>query len=171
MAGLVFLGVFIVSVILALGSFLFGHDADHDGGDHGDHGGMPSVFSLRVISLFLVGFSGVGMVSFYAWNLSAGASTGIGALFGLILGGVGYGFIALFHKQQANSMVQPNEYVGLTGRISGSIPAGGTGQISVTVNNQLRTIFAVTADGSALPEGRMAKVLSVSGGTATVQAA
>lgn len=64
MAGLVFLGVFIVSVILALGSFLFGHDADHDGADHGDHGGMPSVFSLRVISLFLVGFSGVGMVSF-----------------------------------------------------------------------------------------------------------
>lgn len=175
MAGLIFLGVFVTSVILAVGSFLFGHDADHDtGGDHGGgddgSGGMPSVFSMRVISLFLVGFSGVGMAAFYAWNCTAGVSTLLGIVFGLILGAVGYGIIVIFHKQQANSMVQSNEYVGLTGRISGSIPQGGTGQISVTVNNQLRTIFAVTSDGSALPEGKSAKILSITGGTATVQA-
>lgn len=169
MTGMVFLGVFIVSVIVSLGAFIFGHDGDHGGGDHGGDS-MPSVFSMRVISLFLVGFSGVGMMAYYAWNLSPGISTLLGIVFGLILGGIGYAFVVFFHKQQANSMVQTQEYIGVTGRVTIAIPQGGTGEISVTVNNQLRSIFAITADGSPLPEGRPAKIVSMAGGTATVQA-
>ena len=173
MMGSIFIGVFVGSILLTLLSFIFGHDGDSDSGaDHGaDHGsaGMPSVFSMRVISLFLLGFSGVGMVAYYAWGCGVGVSTALGLVFGVILGGLGYGVIVFFHKQQANSMIQPNEYIGLTGRISGAIPQGGTGQISVTVNNQLRTIFAATSDGSALAEGKSAKILSITGGTATVQ--
>jgi len=175
MTGIVFVALFVFSAVFALGAFVFGHGADHDGGlDHGlDHGGvegMPSIFSTRVISLFLLGFSGAGILAHYVWEASIGLSSIIGLGAGAVLGGLAYGIIVLFCYEQASSLTSPDEYIGLSGRVSGTIPQGGTGEISVVVKGQLRTLFAVTEDGMTLAEGKPVRILRVAGGTATVKA-
>ncbi|OGV72544.1 MAG: hypothetical protein A3K19_00885 [Lentisphaerae bacterium RIFOXYB12_FULL_65_16] len=171
MAGYVFLGLFVFSVVFSIGAFLFGHDSDHDvGSDHGggDIGGMPSIFSSRVISLFLLGFSGMGLIAHYSWHLTAGGATLCGLGAGIVLGALAYGMCAMFFCEQASSLPSSADYAGLEGRVCTNIPEKGTGEISVTVKEQRRTIFAVSADGSAIHEGQPVKIVSASGGTATV---
>ena len=170
MAGFIFIGIFIFSAIFALAAFVFGHDGDHDvGGDHDvDHGDMPSIFSTRVISLFLVGFGGMGIIAYYVWKFSAGYSSLCGVGAGVILGAIAYVIIAFFYREQASSGVASEDYVDMVGRISSAIPAHGSGEISVVIRGQLRTVFASTSDGSAVPEGRSVKILSMAGGSAIV---
>jgi len=170
--GLIFIGIFVFSAVFGLGAFLFGHDADHDVSHGVDHsGGIPSIFSTRVISLFLLGFSGMGIVAHYAWHFSLGYATLCGLGSGVIMGALAYGIIEIFFRQQATSMVSPADYVGLTARVTGSIPAGGTGEVSVTVRDQLRSVLAVSADGTAIPEGRAVVIVSDAAGTVTVKPA
>jgi membrane-bound ClpP family serine protease len=171
MAGYVFLALFVFSAVFSIGAFLFGHDSDHEGGGDGGGGGeagMPSIFSGRVISLFLLGFSGMGLIAHYAWHLSAGGATLCGLGSGVVLGAVAYGMCVLFFTEQASSLPDATDYAGLDGRVCTGIPEKGTGEIAVTVKEQRRTLFAVSADGTAIPEGQPVKIASVSGGTATV---
>lgn len=168
--GFAFILLFILSAMFAGSAFLFGHDGgDHNLSHPGDHGDIPSIFSPRIISLFLLGFSGMGIIAHYAWGLSAGASclSGIGS--GVVLGGVAYAFICALYKQQANSSVGPADYIGQTARVSSRIPAGGTGEISVTAGGQLRTLLATAANGAEIPEGRTVVITAMAAGTATVK--
>jgi len=173
MAGVIYLALFIFSAVFSLGAFLFGHD----GGDHDvstDHdvshdGGMPSIFSTRVISLFLLGFSGMGLIATYVWRFTPGVSALCGLGSGAVMGALAYLLVLMFHREQASSFAESADYVGLDGRIATAIPQNGTGEITVTVREQSRTIFAMTPDGSALPEGRMARIIRMSGATATVE--
>ena len=177
MAGIVYLGIFIFSAVFSLGAFIFGHDGgdhdvgmDHDADHDADHdGGMPSVFSTRVISLFLLGFSGMGLIATYVWELSSGMSALCGLGSGAVMGALAYLLILMFHREQASSFAESEDYVGLDGRIATAIPQNGTGEITVTVRGQSRTIFAMTADGSALAAGRAARIKHMSGATATVE--
>ena len=176
MVGFIFLGLFVFSAIFSLAAFLFGHDhdfsADHDmsiGHDADSSGGMPSIFSGRVISLFLLGFSGTGIITTYVYGWGAGFSSLAGLGSGLVLGAFAYFFIAIFYREQASSIANASDYVGLEARVATAIPAGGTGEITLAVKEQARTVFAVSADGKAIPEGRQVKVESMSGGTATVR--
>jgi hypothetical protein len=171
MSGLIFVGLFVFSTVFALGAYVFGHGADHDGGlDHGlDHGDIPSIFSARVISLFLLGFSGGGILGQYVWHLSTGSSSLCGLASGVVMGGLAYGLIWFFMCEQASSMATPGDYAGQSCRVTTAIPQNGTGEVSVVVKGQYRTLLASTADGTALPEGRAAVIVEVIGGTATVK--
>jgi len=170
MDSMIYLAIFIFSAVLSLGAFIFGHDAEHDAGPgHPSDAGMPSVFSVRVISLFLVGFSGMGLIATRVLNWGAVGSAGAGLGAGLFLGAVAYGVICIFHSQQASSMPSNEDYVNCQGRITIAVPENGTGEVAVTARGQLKSLFAVSKDGSAIPEGRPVKVLSVSTGTATVE--
>lgn len=177
MAGIIYLGLFIFSAVFSLGAFIFGHDggdhdvsADHDVGHDGGHGdGMPSIFSTRVISLFLVGFSGMGLIATYVWHLSPGVSAFCGLGSGAVMGALAYMLIVMFHRSQASSFAEAEDYIGLDGRIATAIPQNGTGEITIAVKGQARTIFAVTADGNALPAGQTARIKKMTGATATVE--
>lgn len=176
MSGVIYLGLFIFSAVFSLGAFLFGHDAgDHDVSADADHdvshdgGGMPSIFSTRVISLFLLGFSGMGLIATYVWGLTPGMSALCGLGSGAVMGTLAYLLVLMFHREQASSFAEAEDYVGVEGRIATAVPQNGTGEITVSVRGQSRTIFAMTADGSALPEGRMARITRMSGATATVE--
>lgn len=176
-AGLIYLGIFVFSAIFAFFAFIFGHDTDHDvSADHdvghdagGDADGIPSIFSSRVISLFLLGFSGTGLVTTFTleWPPIASASAGLGS--GIVLGGVAWLLVFIFYREQATSSANPADYVGLEGRVASNIPAGGTGEVTLTVKEQLRTVFATSADGKPIPEGRQVRVEKMAGGTATVR--
>ena len=170
--GTFYVCLLVASAVFSFGAFLFGHGGDHDlshGVDHGE--GMPSIFSMRVISLFVLGFSGLSTIAYFAWHLSAGGSSLCGMGGGLVLGGFAYALVHMLSKQQASSLVSPEEYVNLPARVSVAIPTKATGEISVTVKGELRSLLAVAADGSALPEGRAVVIVSVAAGTATVRPA
>ena len=174
MAGLVYLGLFVFSVVFAAAAFIFGHDqdgGDHDmGGDHdADAGGMPSVFSTRVISLFLLGFSGMGLVTTYAWELRPVYSALSGLGFGVLLGALAYVFVAFFYREQASSAPVADDYIEMEGRVSATIPENGTGEVTLAVKEQLRAVFARSADGKAIADGRAVRIVRMSGGTAIVE--
>lgn len=160
------------SSVFSLGAFIFGHDTDH-GLDHGlDHGdAMPSLFSMRVLSLFVLGFSGISTIAHFVWQFTPVYSALCGLGGGVILGGFAYALIYLFSKEQASSLVSPADYINQAGRVSVAIPERGTGEVSVTVKEQLRSVFAVSADGAAIPEGRPVTIVSMAAGTATVRPA
>ena len=172
---IVYLVLFIFAVVFSVFSFIFGHDhdVDHDvstqigGHDLGE--GMPSLFSARVISLFLLGFSGMGLIATHAWQFGATLSSLCGIGFGVLLGGLAYAFTALFYREQSSSIATSEDYADLEGRVASNIPPGGTGEIAVVVKGQLKTIFAVSADGTAIPEGRTVKIVSMAGAVATVK--
>ena len=170
--GFAFILLFTFSAMFAGGAFLLGHDGgDHDLSHPGDHGDIPSIFSPRILSLFLLGFSGMGILSHYVWHLSPGLSCLSGVGSGVVLGGIAYVFICALYKQQANSSVGPTDYIGQAARVTSRIPAGGTGEISVSAGGQLRTLLATATGGAEIPEGRGVIITAIAAGTATVKLA
>jgi hypothetical protein len=154
------------STVFSLGAFVFGHDGDHDL-DHAE--AMPGLFSMRVISLFVLGFSGISTIAHFVWQFAPVYSGLCGLGGGVILGGFAYALVYLFSKEQSSSLVSAEDYINQTGRISVAIPERGTGEVSVVVKEQLRSVFAVSADGSAMPEGQAVVIASMAAGTATVR--
>ncbi len=87
MISMLFAVIGLFSGIILVGSFIFGHDhdvgADHDhdfGGDHDhDHGGGQSspvsIFSVKVIAMFLTGFGGTGWLASSYYGLGPAAAT------------------------------------------------------------------------------------------------
>ena len=67
---------------------LFGGDHDvggHDiGAGHADHGGGPSIFSVRIMAAFLTAFGVGGVVGRY-YELSHPAASGIGVVAGIVM--------------------------------------------------------------------------------------
>jgi hypothetical protein len=172
MMGTFYVCLLVASAVFSFGSFLFGHDGGHDVGHGVDHGdGMPSIFSMRVLSLFVLGFSGLSTIAYFVWRLSVVGSSLCGLGGGLVLGGFAYALVYMLSTQQSSSLVAPAEYVGLSARVSVAIPAKATGEVSVTVKGELRSVLAVSVDGEALPAGRAVVIVSVAAGTATVRSA
>jgi hypothetical protein len=167
--GTFYISLLIASAVFSIGSFLFGHDGGHEVGHAGGGGdGIPSVFSLRVISLFVLGFSGLSTIAHFVWRLTPASSSLCGLGGGVVLGGFAYALIYTLCTQQASSLVAPEAYVNLPARVSVAIPAKSTGEISVTVKGELRSVLAVSADGTALSAGRAVVIVSIAAGTATV---
>ncbi len=158
------------SAVFSLGAFLFAHDTDHDLSHDLDHGdAMPSLFSMRVLSLFVLGFSGVSTIAHFVWQFTPVYSSLCGLGGGVILGGFAYALVYLFTREQASSLISVEDYVNQTGRVSVAIPEKGTGEVSVTVRSQLRSVFAVSVDGRPIPEGQAVVIVSMAAGTATVK--
>src|SRR5574341_1516577 len=88
---------FLVLLVMLLAGDIFGADHEvgaHDMGvDHGDadHGGGPSVFSVRIMAAFLSAFGVGGVVARY-YRLSHPAASGVGIVSGIVLAGIVYQF-------------------------------------------------------------------------------
>lgn len=162
-----FLGIGAVGFLFLLASFLlgevshvfdFGHDVDHDT----DHDDGPSFFNSRVISIFLTAFGGIG-----ALTVSRGFGPVAGSMFGLA-GGLAFGFaVYLFarflYSQQASSLVNSADLVGLRGKVIVAIPEGGSGQVRCVVGESMVEKIARSVDGSAIQHDSTVLVESVSG--------
>ena len=150
-------GFLLLLVMLFVGE-IFG--ADHELGahdlamDHGDadHGGGPSIFSVRVMAAFLTAFGVGGIVARY-YNLQHPAASGVGVMSGIALAGIVYQFAKFLYSQQASSDVQMVSLVGRSAEISVAIPQGGVGQIAVTSGGERSEHIARSADGRPLSRG------------------
>src|SRR5438067_1058080 len=103
---LIFGSIALAFFIIMVGGFLFGHD--HDGADHGiDHGDIAtiSIFSVKVIATFGMGFGAAGAVAAY-YKQDNLVSSLIGIVFGFLLAGTMYLFLNLIARQQASSLIE-----------------------------------------------------------------
>lgn len=174
---IVFLAIMAAAIILALGGALFGHDHDAGGHDHeihdqgGDQEGTVSIFSVRMLSVFIMGFGGGGAIAeFYGHGWVR--SSLVGLVVGLVMGGVMYAVLHALYGHQANSLVYANELVGRQGVVTIPIEPGAVGEVNVSCGERILTYLARTsAEGKTLPKGCVIEVVSNAGNQLLVKAA
>jgi membrane protein implicated in regulation of membrane protease activity len=170
-ATIAFVGFVFLLVMLFVGE-LFG--GDHEiGGHQGDFGhadgdfGGPSVFSSRIMAAFITSFGVGGVVARY-YDLSHPAASGVGIVAGAVMAALVYQFAKLLYSQQASSELQMTRLVGRSAEVSVAIPAGGIGQVSVSVAGERTEHVARSGDGLAVARGVEVVITSLRGDSVIV---
>jgi membrane protein implicated in regulation of membrane protease activity len=169
---LIFFAIAIAGFIVVAGGAVFGdHGHDFHTVDHGgDHDGLVSVFSPRVIGTFIMGFGAGGTIAVYAGAHTMVASL-VGLGVGIMLGIVMYAITSMFYAQQSNTVVRADEVVGRTGIVTIAIDPGSIGKVEVVIGDLRRDFLARAADRSkSLARGQSIKVTAHHGSEVTVEA-
>lgn len=165
---LIFLSLTVAGLVLLLGGAIFGHDhdVDHDhdahvdAGHDVDQGGEPtvSVFSVKVIGTFIMGFGAGGAIASYyhAGPLQASAA---GFVTGLLLGAAMYLVMRLIYGQQASSLVATESLKGQTGTVTAGIEKDAVGEVTVLS----RPYLARSKDGKPIKRGQTVSVVATVG--------
>jgi len=172
----IFLAIAAVGFVFLVVSFLFGeifghgdvgaHDVGH-GDVHADGHGV-SIFSTRILSVFVTAFGGFGAIGVHL-GYRIEVSTGIGLLGGAVFGGLIYLFASFLYSQQASSDVRVGELVGRTAQVTVAIPQNGLGQVRCSLGESIVEKIARTQDGSAIPANTSVKIESIVGETVLVR--
>lgn len=169
-AGIAAFGFLFLLIMLFVGE-IFG--ADHDIGSHDvdhadtDAGGGPSLFSARIMASFLTAFGVGGVIARY-YRLPHPAASAVGIVSGAIMAGAVYQFAKLLYSQQASSEVRMTTLIGKSAEVSVAIPAGGLGQISISMGGERSEHLARAADGRALARGVEVEITSLRGDSVVV---
>lgn len=142
------------------------HDVSVEHGD-ADHGGGPSIFSVRVMASFLTAFGVGGVVARY-YDLPHPAASGVGVASGIVLSGIVYQFAKFLYSQQASSDIRMTSLVGRSAEVSVAIPKGGVGQIALTSGGERSEHIARSADGQALSRGAEVVITHLRGDSVVV---
>ncbi len=150
-----------------LGDHADAHSADGHDGDHSHE--TVSIFSPKVLAIFMVGFGAGGSVATsYGVGpvLSALTGLGIGGLFGA----AGLLFMRFLYGQQASSSIPMAAAIGQVATVTSDIPVGGTGEVSLAVNGQYMTYSARSAASvtQLIPRGSTVVVNAIQGTTLIV---
>ena len=174
----VFLGIASIGFLFLLVSLLFGeffghgdlvgHDADFHGDLH--DGGGVSIFSTRVLSVFVTAFGGFGAIGIHL-GYGAGVSTALGVAGGLVFGAIIYLFASFLFSQQASSEVRMSDLAGGTAQVSVAIPKGGVGQVRCTLGESVVEKIARSRDGEQIPVNTLVRIEAVVGETVVVRRA
>lgn len=170
---LIFTAIALAAFILVAGSFLFGHDHDmgHDAGHDGDAGGdepTVSIFSTKVLATLLMGFGAAGAIAKH-YKMDYLPASLIGLAFGILLGGVMYGILSVFTKQQASSLVATSSAIGCSGTVTVSIGANSLGEVGLDVQGLYATYLARSKDGSPIVKGLTVRVVKTVGSQLVVE--
>ena len=162
-------GIFLVQAILTL----VGMDADYDfdfiDGDTMDTGGAMSLFSIRSLVNFLLGFGWGGITM-----IGKTDSTFLIYLMAIIVGCLfAYCFLYLRRKLkglESNGMINLSECVGMKGNAYLRIPENrkGKGKIQISVNGSIHEFDAVT-EGSEIPTGSNIRIVAIEGNAMLVE--
>jgi len=160
----VFLGIGGIGFVFLLFSLAFGELFEHfDGGDHDfDHGGGPSFFSSRILSVFVTAFGGFGAVASH-YGMTIGPASGVGFGSGAVFASLIYYFARFLYGQQATTQVQLEDMVGRAARVTVSIPSNGIGQVRCHIGEELVDKIAKTKDGAPVPENTTVRIEEVLG--------
>lgn len=156
---------------------MFGHDGDvgsveHGGGhDFSDSGGdqsSVSIFSFRIIVIFLTGFGAIGALS-TSYGLAMLPSALWGASGGVFFAFVAWWLLNFAMKQQASSIVHTNDMVGKFGIIHTPIPQDGIGEVSVELHGQRKYVSARSKDGLPISGHSQVKIIEDTSGVLIVE--
>jgi membrane protein implicated in regulation of membrane protease activity len=172
--GLLFL---ILSYIVAEIGDLFGGLADHEVhvggheiglGHDGEVSVGPPMLSVRSLAAFLTGFGVIGYImTSLGWSPYWAALPGLGS--GLVMFFASWGITAALWKQQASSNYSPVEMVGQYAEVITPIPAGGLGEVALTVRGSSARYAARSKDAKPVPSGARVKIVELLGTTAIVE--
>lgn len=155
-------GLTYVLVTSILGFFFGGHGENSHDGDSAEHvDGTVSVFSSRIVAIFMIGFGAGGLIATH-YGLSIITATLIGLSCGVGIGILALLGLRLLYSQQANSEISIVDTVGRIGTISVDIPENHFGEIDVAVKGQIMTYRA--RSNRYLPRGVSVLVKSVQNG-------
>jgi len=157
-------------VALFLGGDLDGDDfaGDGDAGD-GDAGDGFQVLSIHGLASFCMMFGLVGIALSRqshegpGWSILGGILAGLGAIW--VISRVFRSAL----KLQSNGTLQNKSAEGCFGTVYLTIPAGGTGRVSVRIGQRLREMDAIHDAGAELPTGTPVRVVRVERSLAVVQ--
>lgn len=167
---LVFATIFGIGFLLLIFNLLFGGDvADDVDGDGGDAGDGPSILSVRMLALLMVGFGAVsfGMSATTEATMFVCSMGGVGGA--VVVGAIGYVILRAFYSSQASSTVTDADVIGKTANLIDSISENGTGQIAAVVRGREMTYLARSHDGQPIPKGAPVRIVSKVGNTVTVE--
>ena len=171
-----FFTIALIGFIYVLFTSIIGHAADavhdigHGGSDghDGDSGHMTSIFSPRIIAIFLMGFGSAGGIArFYDNSYPLSCLIGFGA--GIAMGFIMYWIIDFLVRQQCNSLVKTCDLVGQIGTVDVSIEGSDPGQVSVQYGGRAGVYTARSKGGKDIIKGRQVKVLETAGSSLTVE--
>ncbi len=176
---LVFVSLAVVGMLGLIGSHIFGggdhdHDVhldhDHGGADHGEVSDEPtvSIFSIKVISTFVMAFGAGGAIARHL-DVSYEIASLVGVGVGILAGALMYGIMRLLYSQQSTSILNPDTCVGQSGTVNTSIPEGGMGEVAVLIKGQSQIYLAHSKNGNAIQKGSLVTVKDVVGGKLYVE--
>ena len=171
--GIASIGFLFLVISLLFGEFfghgdLVGHDADFHGDVHGDGG--VSIFSTRVLSVFVTAFGGFGAIGIHL-GYGTEVSTALGVAGGLVFGSIIYLFASFLFSQQASSEIRMSDLAGGTAQVSVAIPKDGVGQVRCTLGESVVEKIARSRDGEQIPLNTLVKIEAVVGETVVVRRA
>lgn len=147
------------------------HDIGHEVGHHDVHGdteGGPSIFSMRMLALFMACFGALGAIADRT-GVSGLFSPFIGLLGGVPLTAVGYWIMRLFYSQQASSTVTTRDLLAQYGQVTVPIPPAGVGQISLETKGQRIYQLARTKGSNEIPVGMRVFIVASEGSHLVVE--
>jgi hypothetical protein len=142
-----------------------GHDLSvHDVGAHdiGAHDVPASVFSVRTVLAFFVGFGWTGVImlrSEAALLPTIAVATVVGTLFLLVV----FWLMTMIYRLSESGTVDYRNAQGQAGTVYLPIPAQGRGQgqVQLVVQGRMRELPAVTEEAEPLPTGVRVRVVKV----------
>ena len=146
-----YLFTLIVGGGLLVFSLVGGHDG-HDGDLGHDAHGHDSVkwLSLRTLTYFLFVFGGVGAVLTKTWHVAAMPLVLLLSVFaGVGVGGAASAAFNYLRKTDSGMRDSDDSFVGLTGRVSLPISAGGMGKVMVQRGDRTYELLARPKDSAA----------------------
>lgn len=148
-------------IVSAFGGFFEDIDAtpEVEGGGHG-------FLSLRSIAVFLTTFGTVGAIARW-YDLPAMLSSLWGVLAGVAMSGIYLLAMQMVRSQEASSLIEDRELIGLTARVVVAIPADGLGEVSCTVKSQ--TTRRMARSRQALREGAIVRIVELQGDVVFVE--
>jgi membrane protein implicated in regulation of membrane protease activity len=172
--GCAVIGGFFVLVKLIL-QFMGGHtdvgissDIDFDA-HHADSDVGFRFLSLHGFSSFLMMFGLVGLALYRQSRSGLGVSIAGAVIAGLFAVWIIGKLFQWATRLQASGNLQTADAVGSTGTVYLSIPAGGTGRVSINFQNHLREFDAVENSGLAVPTGTSIRVIRVNANVLVVE--
>jgi membrane protein implicated in regulation of membrane protease activity len=172
---LIFLGLTAAGLILLVGGSIFGHDhdvdSDHDGHldhDAGQAEATVSIFSVKVLGSFIMGFGAGGAIASY-YGMGPLPASFVGLAVGFLMGLLMYGVLRLIYGQQSTSVLNTSAAVGEIGTVTVAIGKNGTGEVALTLRGQHRSFLASSADPNAIAKGRQVRVVSTAGSQLVVR--
>jgi len=174
----IFLGIAALGFLFLVISFVFGEVFGH--GDVGGHDATPhdvhgdghgvSIFSTRIVSVFITAFGGFGAIGVHL-GYRIEVSTIMGLVGGAVFGGLIYLFASFLYSQQASSDIRVGELVGRTAQVTVAIPRDGLGQVRCSLGESIVEKIARTKNGGAIPLNTSVTIESVVGETVLVRRA
>jgi membrane protein implicated in regulation of membrane protease activity len=173
---LIFFTIALIGFLYVLFTSVIGHAADavhdigHGGADghDGDSEHMTSIFSPRIIAIFLMGFGASGGVArFYGYSYPLSCLIGFGV--GIAMGFVMFWLMEFLVRQQCNSLVKTSDLVGQTGTVDVPIEGDDPGQVTVQYGGRSGVYTARSKGGKNIGKGKQVTVLATAGSNLTVE--